>query len=137
MSGRSRAICARPPISSTTTTRTGQDKEAEDPPCETVASTADLREVDTARTAAPLCGPDSVASKLSLNLDFDVVSVQVSCEEWSVEATREVAWLEAFAKYEAEFGNNGATLNIGVRAGAGGAFSSRVGSTSSTTHRAR
>lgn len=98
-----------------------QDKEAEDPPCETVASTADLREVETARTAAPLCGPDSVASELDLNLDFDVVSVQVSCEEWSVEATREVAWLEAFAKYEAEFGNNGATLNIGVRAGAGGA----------------
>lgn len=98
-----------------------EDKEADDPPCETVVSTADMREVNTTRTAAPLCGPDSPASKLNLNLDFEVVAVQVNCEQWSVEATRDVAWLEAFAKYEASFGNNGATLNIGVRAGAGGA----------------
>ena len=38
-----------------------------------------------------------------------------------MEATRDVAWLQAFAKYEAAYGNNGGTLNIGVKAGAGGA----------------
>jgi hypothetical protein len=85
------------------------------------AAPAEEEPVKTERESAPLCAADSLASELSLNLDLEVVSVSIGCASWSVEATHEVKWLEAFAKIEGSYTTNGFTVNVGVRAGIGGA----------------
>lgn len=77
--------------------------------------------VKAERTAAELCGEDSLASRLSLNLDIAGVSVAISCEGWSVEGSYSIGFLEGFASFEGEFGGTGGTINVGVKGSVGGA----------------
>lgn len=97
------------------------DRGPDDPPCTDVSTPALDPPVDSERAPAGLCAPGSIVSELNLTLDLGPVTVAINCENWSVEAAREVAFLEAFAKVTGNLGNNGVTVNVGVRAGVGGA----------------
>lgn len=94
----------------------------DDPPCvgTSVPSEPDPT-VDTERAAANPCSDGSPLNDLDLNIDLVVLSVSIGCEGWSVEATRGVLWLEAFARVEGDWATNGVAVNVGVKAGAGGA----------------
>ncbi|WP_182481463.1 tetratricopeptide repeat protein [Nocardioides immobilis] len=93
-----------------------------DPPCVGISvPTEPDPEVKSERAAATPCSDGSPLADLDLNIDLLVVSVSIGCEGWSIEATRGVLWLEAFARVEGDWATNGLVVNVGIKAGGGGA----------------
>lgn len=98
------------------------DRGEDDPPCvELSVPDQPDPEVKSERSAATVCSDGSPLADLNLNVDLVVLSVSIGCEGWSVEATRGVGWLDAFARVQGDWATNGLVVNVGLKAGAGGA----------------